>query len=131
MYNSFFDEFTKMLNDMTRDTKEAMKNVKNYVLVNAVENNDAYLVEAAIPGVKKEDIKIDYHEGVLTIDVKHSEQSENSDKYLVKERTNNFYKRELELQGVVVDEIKAKYENGILSIVLPKVKKESKSISIE
>lgn len=131
MYNSFFDEFTKMLNDMTRDTKEAMKNVKNYVLVNAVENDDAYLVEAAIPGVKKEDIKIDYHEGVLTIDVKHSEQSENSDKYLVKERTNNFYKRELELQGVVVDEIKAKYENGILSIVLPKVKKESKSISIE
>ncbi len=131
MYNSFFDEFAKALNEMTRETKEAMKNVKNYILVNAIENDDAYLVEAAIPGVKKEDIDMNYHEGVLTIDVKKSTNEKSDDKYLVRERTNNFYKREIELQGVEIDGIKAKYENGILSVVLPKIKKQNKSISIE
>lgn len=131
MYNNIFDEFAKVINEMTRDTKEAMKNVKNYILVNALENEDAYLVEAAIPGVKKENISMNYHEGVLTIEVKADNEAKNEQKYLVKERTNAYYKRELELQGVDSENIKAKYENGILSVVLPKVKKESKTISIE
>lgn len=131
MYNNFFDEFAKVLNEMTQDTKEAIKNVKNYILMNVVENEDEYQVEAAIPGVKKENINMNYHEGVLTIEVKKEENTNDDIKYLVRERTNNFYKRSIELAGVEVEGIRAKYENGILNVDLPKIKKANKAISIE
>ena len=131
MYNNFFDEFAKVLNEMTQDTKEATKNVKNYILMNVVENEDEYQVEAAIPGVKKENINMNYHEGVLTIEIKKEENTNDDIKYLVRERTNNFYKRSIELAGVEVEGIRAKYENGILNVDLPKIKKVNKAISIE
>lgn len=131
MYNNFFDEFAKVLNEMTQDTKEAIKNVKNYILMNVVENEYEYQVEAAIPGVKKENINMNYHEGVLTIEVKKEENTNDDIKYLVRERTNNFYKRSIELAGVEVEGIRAKYENGILNVDLPKIKKANKAISIE
>lgn len=132
MFNDLFEELNRAFGDVTKEAKEASKNVKNFILVNAIENDDAYLVEAALPGVKKENVMINYSEGALNIEVKNEEPKEDTtNKYLVRERTNNYYKRTIDLQGVNSEGIRAKYENGILSIVLPKEKVETRTINID
>lgn len=132
MFNYLFDDLNKAFNEMARNSKENNRNIKNYIFVDAIENEDGYLVEAAIPGIKKENIELNYLDGVLEIHVKHNnEEGKNDSKYLVRERSDRYYKRSLELPGVDAQGIRAKYENGILSIVLPKVLKTTKTIEIE
>lgn len=135
MFNDLFDELNKMFNEVNGEAKEAVKNVKSYITVNAKENEDAYLVEAAIPGVNKEDIAINYNDGTLTIEAKEHEsevKEEKKDaKFLLKERAAGFYKRQINLNKVESEGIRAKYENGILSIVLPKIKQQTRTINID
>ncbi|MBR6288875.1 MAG: Hsp20/alpha crystallin family protein, partial [Acholeplasmatales bacterium] len=95
-----------------------------------------YHVYAAIPGVNKEDIKIDFENSLLTIktECKKEEKEENTKKYLVKERSECAYERSIQFSEFDEESISAKYENGILEVILcpkkPEVK-EKKKIVIE
>jgi HSP20 family protein len=95
-----------------------------------------YHVYAAIPGVNKEDIKIDFENSLLTIktECKKEENKENTKKYLVKERSECAYERSIQFEEFDEESISAKYENGILEVILcpkkPEVK-EKKKIVIE
>ena len=60
MYNYLFDDLNKVFNEMIRGSKETTKNVKNYILVDVLENEEGYLVDASIPGIKKENIELNY-----------------------------------------------------------------------
>lgn len=96
------------------------------------ENNKEYIIEAEIPGAKKEDIKLDLRDDRLTISVERSEET--------KEEGNNFIRRERRygsssrcfyVENVKHEDISAKYENGILSIVLPKSEEKKVNNRIE
>jgi HSP20 family protein len=95
--------------------------------VNIKENENGFEVEMAVPGMVKEDFKINLDKNVLCI---------SSEKKLENERTeSNYSKREFSYQSFSrsftlpqsADEsnIKAKYENGILFVSIPK-KEEAK-----
>ena len=104
--------------------------------INVTLEDGNYHVYAAIPGVNKEDIKIDFEDSTLTIktECKKEEKEENTKKYLVKERSECAYERSIQFTEFEEESISAKYENGILEVVLCPKKaevKEKKKIVIE
>lgn len=99
------------------------------VMADVIENEGGYLVTADLPGVNKEDIKISFEKGYLTIEA--SRKNPENVKYYLNERPMHFKKTIYfndELDG---EEVKAKYENGILAVTLKKSTKSAKSIMIE
>lgn len=95
--------------------------------VNIRETADAFMVEMAVPGLKKSDFHIDLDHQVLSISTKPDEVGEQHESsYTRKEFGYSPFKRNFTLPESVNDEkINASYENGILSILLPK-KEEAK-----
>jgi len=87
------------------------------------ETENEYIIEAEIPGAKKDDIKIELYDNKLTIksEIK-SEQKEERDNFIRRERRFGSCQRTFYLENVKQDEIKAKYQDGILTIILPKEK---------
>ncbi|KAG7089075.1 hypothetical protein E1B28_010785 [Marasmius oreades] len=93
------------------------------------ENTEKNTVTASfeLPGLKKEDVNIDVHDGRLTVsgETKISEEH-TQDGYAVRERRFGKFSRTLKLpQGVHEEEIKASLEDGILTVSFPKTGKEA------
>ncbi len=87
------------------------------------DNGDAYLLEAELPGFRKEDIHLDLSESVLTISAeRHSESEEKDGKGNVihSERSYGRFERRFDLSGVNEAEITAEYTDGVLKLTLPK-----------
>ena len=87
------------------------------------DTGDAYELEADLPGVKKEDIKVDLDNNYLTISAeRHAEKDEKDKKgnYVRRERSYGSYSRSFDISGIKSAEIKGSYENGVLKLVLPK-----------
>lgn len=101
------------------------------------ENDDAYKVEADLPGLSKEDIKLDYTDNVLSIRAHQEMETEEKDtesNYIRRERSSRSYSRQFLLENVDAEAIKANFENGVLTLDLPKKEKdesETKRIEIE
>ncbi|KAF4564555.1 hypothetical protein EYR40_010721 [Pleurotus pulmonarius] len=78
------------------------------------------------PGLKKEDVNIDLHNGLLTVSAESNASSEkNEDGYAVRERRYGKFSRTLQLpQGVKDEDIKATMENGVLNVTFPKTTPE-------
>lgn len=95
--------------------------------VNIRETEDAFYVEMAVPGMQKEDFKIDLNNKILSIASKANDNNQaTSGKYYLKEFEYASFKRTFTIPEVIEEElIKAGYENGILSVMLPK-KEEAK-----
>ncbi|KAF9045222.1 small heat shock protein [Panaeolus papilionaceus] len=100
------------------------------------ENSESNTVTATFefPGVAKEAIEIDVHNGRLTVSAETKRSDElNEHGYAVRERRFGKYSRTLQLpQGINDEEIKASMENGLLTITFPKSAPElaAKKISI-
>jgi HSP20 family protein len=85
------------------------------------ESDTEYVIEAEIPGVRKEDIKLDLRDDTLTISVENNmETNEERDNYIRKERRYGSCSRSFYLENVKREAASAKYNNGILTINLPK-----------
>jgi len=97
--------------------------------VNIAEHKDAYLVELAVPGRKKEDFNIEIHEQTLTISSAVKTESEDKDaqgKYPRREFGYQAFSRSFQLpQTIDPLRIEAQYEAGVLHITLAK-KEEAK-----
>lgn len=95
--------------------------------VNIKETADAYLVEMAVPGLKKSDFTIDLDNQILSISTETKEEEEQKHvNYTRREFGYSSFKRTFTLPETVDDEkINANYKEGILSILLPK-KEEAK-----
>ena len=90
-----------------------------------VDKGDKYLLQAELPGFKKEDIYIDLDGNYLTIQASHTEENKsNTDKVVRKERQYSAFSRSFNVSGIDVEGIKAAYTNGILELELPKVAEE-------
>jgi HSP20 family protein len=94
---------------------------------NIKETADAFIVEMAVPGLKKSDFQIELDNEVLSISTETKEENEHKEEnYTLREFGYSSFKRAFNLPESVNDEkINAKYENGILNILLPK-KEEAK-----
>ena len=103
--------------------------------VDVKKEKDNYIINADLPGFKKEDINLDLEDGYLTIKAFKSEEvNEEEDNYVRKERHSGSYSRSFYVGDINETDIKAKYDNGVLSIVIPANDEKietSKKIEIE
>ena len=97
------------------------------------ETETAYIVEAELPGVKKENVELICEKGVLTITVKTAEEvTEQKEQYVRRERITAGFGRSFEIEGIDESGISAKIEEGVLLVTLPKkASEEEKHIAIE
>ncbi|GAB4857376.1 hypothetical protein Ancab_015285 [Ancistrocladus abbreviatus] len=115
----------------TRDTS-AFVNTR----IDWKETPEAHIFKADLPGLKKEEVKVEVEEGrVLQISGERSrEQEEKTDTWHRVERCSGKFLRQFRLpENVKMDEVKASMENGVLTVTVPKVeekKPEVKSIEI-
>ena len=109
MMNELYD----LLNDFGSQFYNASY---NQFPLNVSEEEDGYLVEAEIPGFRKEDIKASFNDGILTIEADYKPTENKNSKYLLKERLNRNYKRSINFGDINLDNMTAKYDNGILTI---------------
>jgi len=101
--------------------------------VDVVENEKAYEIHVSVPGVTKEDIKIDVNDNLLTISGERKftkEKNENNFRSI--ETQYGTFNRSFSLpENVDASKIDAKYVNGILEITVPKDEKKILKASIK
>lgn len=86
--------------------------------VDISEKDHELVVRASVPGFKKEDIDVQVHEGVLSINAKHNEErEEQGETYYRRERRSGSVSRRIALPGVVHDApVDAELKDGVLSL---------------
>lgn len=90
------------------------------------DTGDAIVLEADLPGVKKEDIHIDIDGSYLSITAQRSTSREDKDSggnYLRCERSYGSFSRSFDISGIKSEDISAAYENGVLTLTMPKREK--------
>ena len=91
--------------------------------VNIVETGTDYKVEMAVPGMKKDDFKVQLDNNTLIIQAEKTEdpESEINGNYTRKEFSYSAFRRSFYLPNTVEgDKIEAKYVDGILTLLIPK-----------
>jgi HSP20 family protein len=89
------------------------------------DTGDAYLVEAELPGFKKEDIQVDVEADTLTIHAERKDETEKKDEngnLIHSERSYGSFERSFRFDSVDSAAITASYTDGVLKLTLPKMK---------
>ena len=122
--SGWLDDFFPDTNEMFRPALRGA----SLPAVNITENNDAFNVKVAAPGFKKEDFKLELHNGYLTISGETKEEKEDqNERYTRQEYRYSSFNRSFTLpENVRAEEIAAEYNDGILKVTLPKKKTEEK-----
>lgn len=93
--------------------------------VNTREGEFAYHVDVDLPGVKKEDIKVDLKENVITIsgERRYKDEINEKDFYRVETRFGKFSRSFTLPDDADIENIDASSDNGVLEVVIPKLAK--------
>src|SRR5690242_21322249 len=104
------------------EKKEAISVTEWSPLVDISEDDKEYVVKAEIPEMKKEDIKINVHDDVLTVSGERKyEKEEKGKKYHRVERAYGSFMRSFALpENADGSKINAEYKDGMLKVHLPK-----------
>ncbi|NLM51493.1 MAG: Hsp20/alpha crystallin family protein [Firmicutes bacterium] len=96
------------------------------------ETDDAYIVEAELPGLAKDMIDVEYKDNYLTIKAENKEIYENKNaNFIRRERRYGKFQRCFYVDSIDADKISAKYEHGVLTVTLPKTEPGRKGRKIE
>jgi HSP20 family protein len=125
----------QMFNDMVQTIKEKQDELDNAIMeytsgtvkpaMDVMEDEEKIVVKTDLPGVNREDIKIDLTEDTLKIEAQFQEETEKGVNYYKKERKYGEASRTMILPAKVkINEVTAKCENGVLTVVMPKLEKK-------
>ena len=121
MWDPFDGVFTSALANVPASAREtsAFANTR----IDWKETPQAHVFKADLPGLKKEEVKVEVEEGrVLQISGERSkEQEEKNEKWHRVERSSGKFLRRFRLpDNAKIDEVKACMENGVLTVTVPK-----------
>ncbi len=107
----------------------------NVIKVDIAEKENEFIIHADMPGAKKENIQVDFSDGVLTIAVENKNQLQEAEGTKILKMERSYYKQSRTFSfetSIDEEKIEAKYENGVLELKLPKKKQVEniKKISI-
>ncbi|MCM1333890.1 MAG: Hsp20/alpha crystallin family protein [Eubacterium sp.] len=115
----FFDAFGSFANDFFAESRACKTDVRD--------EGERYVLEAELPGFKKDDIRLDIRGDRLTLSAERSEEDERKDRegrYIRRERSFGSYTRSFDLSGIAADRITAEYKSGVLTLTLPKTEEQ-------
>ena len=87
------------------------------------EEDGNVILEADLPGFKKEDVHVDLDDNFMTISAERHSDYEQKDKqgnYIRCERSYGNFSRSFDITGIDREQIKASFENGVLTLTMPK-----------
>ena len=128
-FSNLFDDFMneRLFNDVFPDSETFKADIK--------ETDDNYVIMAELPGVAKEDIKLNLEDGILTVKAERkTEEKQEKDNYIRRELRYGSFERSFRVEDIKTEDIKAVHNNGVLEITLPKdkqIKEKAKTINIE
>jgi HSP20 family protein len=101
--------------------------------VDIVEEEKSYEIQVAVPGVAKEDFKIDLNDNVLTVsgERKFSKEKKENNFHVLETQFGTFSRSFTLPENADAGQIAAKYTNGILEISVPKDEKKVLKASIK
>lgn len=102
--------------------------------VNITENEKNYEISAELPGIDKDDVKVDLKDNKLTIKgEKKLESKDEKENYIRVERSYGSFERSFYLNSDVdVTKLNASFKDGVLNVLLPKKEEaQPKEINIE
>ena len=128
--NKMFNEFDNLFGLRLRDVED--QNLVWMPSTDIAEHDDRYEIKMDFPGLTKEDVKISYNDGQLTISGERKFESDNKDvKYHRIERSYGKFFRSFSVPNKIKeDKIEANFKDGLLTIILPKAE-EAKPKEIE
>lgn len=113
-------EFDRLFNGFVQNDSD--DNAVWMPRVDLAESDDRYTLALDLPGLSKEDLDINYHDGVLTISgERKAEETEEQRNFVRVERRFGQFRRSFTLPKVDAENIKATYADGVLTIDVPKV----------
>lgn len=121
---SYYDPF-RHLEEMERQFFSA-PSVSGF-RADVMSKDDAFVIEAELPGFKKEEISLDIEDDILTIKASHQNdetEEDSSRRFIRRERYYGSFSRSFDVSNINTDAITVEYNNGILSLVLPKKEPE-------
>jgi len=112
---SLFDDDSVFSNCSSDVSREAL------LPLDILEDEDAVIVRASLPGFAREEIDISVHNGILSIKAEHRTEDETSkEKYYRRERRVQTVSRQVQLPGHVSDrDAEASLEDGVLTLRIP------------
>ena len=118
-------EFDRVFNDFfpaTRGVSLQAEKTSWAPRVDLSETENAYQIVADLPGIPKDEINVNFHEGVLTISGKrNNETKEEGKNFLRIERTSGEFYRSFNIPNAIQsDKIEAHYNDGVLDVHVPK-----------
>lgn len=124
-----FSDFFKPWNEWFPNGDNLWNNMLSMPAVNITENEKAYQVSLAAPGMKKEDFKIDVDGNILSISAEKEESTEEKEKkFTRREYSYSSFSRSFTLPDEVNQEkIEAAYEAGVLNLTLPRREEAKKT----
>jgi len=127
-FHGDFERFFGLDQEQTQELNEASWSPK----VDVYETQESYVLNAELPGLKKEEINIDVNDNILTINgEKKFEEKVEKDSYVRVERNYGSFSRSFTLSDDVnTESIQASYKEGVLELTLPK-KEEAKPKEIK
>ena len=89
------------------------------------QTDEAYVLEASVPGFKPEDVEVTLDQNVLTIQgTQRQETEEQKGGWVRRERRTGSFHRQVVLPAEVrADEISASFEHGVLTVTVPRAQK--------
>lgn len=118
--SSIFDNFlTNRYQENTAEDGEG--SIEWMPDVDVKETKDDFVLQAALPGVKKEDVETEIKDSILTISGKREVKENDGDNWLRREIASGQFYRAFKIGArVKTDAVKASFKDGILEIRLPK-----------
>jgi HSP20 family protein len=115
----FSTEFNRLFNSLWETPTSSQRWVPEMDLV---ESDDHYLLRADLPGMKQEDVAIEFNDGTLTISGERKAEYERKEKGFFRlERSFGRFSRSLTLpEGVDPERIQASFHEGVLDVRIPK-----------
>lgn len=138
MFSDMVDTIKEKQEELEKAIADYKSNTPVKLSMDVAEDDETITIVTDLPGVTKENIKIDFSEDTLIIKAKFEEESEEEGeeegvKYHKKERSYGEASRTVVLPAKIkMDEAAAKFDNGVLTVVLPKLeKKEVFEVKVE
>ena len=123
-----FRDFSSRFNSLLSEFEDRESSLSGFTpVVNTREGEFAYHVDADLPGVKKEDIKIDVKDNIITIsgERNHKEEVKEDDYHRIETSFGKFERSFTLPKGADAENITASNKDGVLEVVIPKLKSET------